>query len=104
MAGEADYNNDDSSSVGATANTGKQDSSSIWGSGLISGITSLGTGAIGAYQTLNGKPAATPTPGKPATPPPATAAPASAFTKYLPYIIGAVVLLVGGGLLLRRRR
>ena len=83
-----------------TASTGAGDDSSVFGSGLLSTLDTLGkvgqTGA-GLYTSLPGKAAPAGTAAAPAA-----AASTSTWTKYLPWIIGGVVLLVVLGFVFRR--
>lgn len=69
----------------ATANTGKQDSGGVWGSGLLSWATGLGNIATNVVN-------ATKNPPKPVTQTPAVAG----TTNWKPILIGAGVLLLVG--------
>jgi hypothetical protein len=82
----------------ASGSTGKNDSSSVWGSGLLTNLGTLVKTGTSVYSSLNGKTAAT------AAKPASTAASSSSFTKYLPYIIGGVVLLAVVGFIFRGRK
>ncbi len=85
-----------------TANTGQNDPNSVWGSGLLTDISGLATLGAGVYSTIAGK---TGTP----TQPPSTAPTSSqrlsvgsSWTQYLPWIGGAVILLIVIGFVFRR--
>lgn len=74
------------------SDTGKNDNNSVWGSGLlqtIKGWTDVGAGVYNTVTGRNQKPAA-------AAPAVLTAQPAQqpTWTKYLPWVIGGVVVLV----------
>ena len=71
----------------AAANTGSNDSGSIWGSGLLSTLGTVGSAAINKLiaSPVNG------TAAKTAATPSTTGA---ALQKYLPWAIGGVVALV----------
>ncbi len=89
-----DYTNGDTSNnavddfLNLPASTGKNDSSSVWGSGLLSGLGSLSTGAANVLTAIKGQPKKK-----------ATAIPAWAYLA-----IGGVALLLFVGVLFRSAR
>jgi len=79
--------------VKLTASTGQADSGGIWGT-LLRSATDIGK----SYLQPNNRPAPPVTPAAPAP-----AAVSTNWKQYLPYAIGAVVLLVVVGLVFRKR-
>jgi hypothetical protein len=98
FAGNLDTSSDNSSSVPLQGYTGKQDSGSIWGTGLLSTLGTATNTGLGIYNQIKGV-----SPAKPATPPVVGSAPSSNWQQYLPWAIGAVVLLVVVGVIFKKR-
>jgi hypothetical protein len=97
MDDSADYAATSGDPMAVTGNTGKNDSSSIWGSGLLSSLGTLGNTAGNIIGALNGKsPATTAKPGTATTT-------TSSMSKYLPWAIGGIVVVVLMVVLLRRK-
>ena len=84
-----------------TANTGKNDPTSVWGSGLLSNVVNLAGQGAGIYKqlTTSGNTAGPVLAKPPTVVPQAT----PAWKQYLPWAIGAVALIVVVGFLFRRR-
>ncbi len=79
------------------ANTGQNDSRSLWGSNLLSTIEK-GANTLGAFRNLfRPQQAAAPAPA------PAAAPASSEWKQYLPWIIGGAVALVAFVFLLKKR-
>jgi len=88
----------DGSDTELQGSTGKNDSSSVWGD-LLKGATDVASKGAAVYQSLKGAPPVKAAPTPTVTPTANTAN----WQKYLPYAIGAVVLLVVVGLVFKRR-
>ena len=81
------------------ANTGQNDNNSVWGSGLLDTVGAWGNTAGTLYNTFTNNGAAPATPTATASPTPAAS---SGFSKYLPWVIGGVVLLVVLGIVFKK--
>ena len=85
--------------VSLEGSTGKNDSGSVWGD-LLKGATDVATKGAAVYQQIKGAPPVKAAPST--TVLPSTGSGAN-WKQYLPYAIGAVVLLVVVGLVFNRR-